>query len=161
MSTDYNYDEQVAVLSPSHTQNTNNEHRANSFPTSSSPSQHSSPYHFPILYSDRPRVSYRKTTRKLTRQLIDRKKDIEDTAPRINSDFKPTDDALIQGQKRKQWRRERRLKRILTVAVGWILIAVMMYLIAVTKTTVAKVWDPYDILEISRVIILDETLLPC
>lgn len=53
------------------------------------------------------------------------------------------------------------MKRILTVAVGWILIALMMYLIAVTKTTVAKMWDPYDILEISRVRILDEPLFPC
>ena len=77
--------------------------------------------------------------------------DIEDTAPRIKSNFKPADDALIQGQKRKQWRRERRLKRIITVAVGWSAIALMLYLIAVTKVTVAKIWDPYDILEISRV----------
>ena len=77
--------------------------------------------------------------------------DIEDTAPRIKSDFKPLDDALIQGQKRKQWRRERRLKRILTVAAGWLTIALMMYLIAVTKTAAPKIWDPYSILEISRV----------
>lgn len=83
--------------------------------------------------------------------VVDHGTDIEDTAPRIKADFRPTDDALIQGQKRKQWRRERRLKRIITVAIGWFTIALMMYLIAVTKTTVAKIWDPYDILEISRV----------
>lgn len=88
----------------------------------------------------------------LLRQLVaDGLLDIEDTAPRIKSDFKPTDDALIRGQKRKQWRRERRLKRIVTVAIGWSTIALMMYLIAVTKITVAKIWDPYDILDISRV----------
>ncbi|KAK0511814.1 hypothetical protein JMJ35_005664 [Cladonia borealis] len=86
----------------------------------------------------------------LSYTLLRPNKDIEDTAPRIKSDFKPLDDALIQGQKRKQWRRERRLKRILTVAAGWLTIALMIYLIAVTKTTAPKIWDPYSILEISR-----------
>jgi len=83
--------------------------------------------------------------------VADNVADIEDTAPRIRSDFKPTDDALIQGQKRKQWRKERRLKRILTVATGWVTIGLMMYLIAVTKTTAPNIWDPYTILDLSRV----------
>lgn len=43
------------------------------------------------------------------------------------------------------------MKRMITVAVGWFTIALMVYLIAVTKTTVAKIWDPYDILDVSRV----------
>lgn len=77
--------------------------------------------------------------------------DIEDTAPRIKSDFKPADHDLIQAQKRKQWRRERRIKRITTAAVGWLVIAAMAYLITVTKATAPKIWDPYDILKISRV----------
>ena len=81
----------------------------------------------------------------------DKHLDIEDTAPRIKSNFKPADDALIQGQKRKQWRRERRLKRIITVAMGYLTMAWMFYLIMVTKTTAAKIWDPYNILDISRV----------
>lgn len=76
--------------------------------------------------------------------------DIENTAPRIKSDFKPAEDDLIQGQRRKQWRRERRLKRIITVAVGWIVILAMAYLITVTEKTKPKIWDPYDILKISR-----------
>ena len=83
--------------------------------------------------------------------LLTRTADIEDTAPRIKSDFKPTDYDLIQGQKRKQWRRERRLKRITTAIVGWLVMALMAYLIYVTKTTAPRIWDPYDILEISRV----------
>ena len=77
--------------------------------------------------------------------------DLESTAPRIKSDFRPQDDNLIQGQKRKQWRRERRLKRMITVAVGYVVIAWMAYLIMVTKTTAPKIWDPYNILDISRV----------
>ncbi|KAM0799682.1 Sec63 Brl domain-containing protein, partial [Usnea florida] len=86
----------------------------------------------------------------LSYSLLKPDKDIEDTAPRIRSNFKPADDALIQGQKRKQWRRERRLKRIVTVATGYLTMAWMFYLIMVTKTTASKIWDPYDILDISR-----------
>jgi len=77
--------------------------------------------------------------------------DLEITAPRIKSDFKPQDEDLIQGQKRKQWRRERRLKRIITVALGFFAMAWMIYLIAVTSITAPKIWDPYSILQISRV----------
>ncbi|KAI4248916.1 MAG: hypothetical protein L6R40_000928 [Gallowayella cf. fulva] len=86
----------------------------------------------------------------LTFSLLKPTKELESTAPKIRSDFKPQDDHLIQGQKRKQWRRERRLKRFITVVAGYATIALMMYLIAVTKTTAPKIWDPYDILEIPR-----------
>ncbi|KAL9639529.1 MAG: hypothetical protein Q9204_001047 [Flavoplaca sp. TL-2023a] len=86
----------------------------------------------------------------LTFSLLKPTKELESTAPRIKSDFKPPDENLIQGQKRKQWRRERRLKRFITVVTGYATIALMMYLIAVTKTTAPKIWDPYDILEIPR-----------
>ena len=86
----------------------------------------------------------------LTFSLLKPTKELESTAPRIKSDFKPPDENLIQGQKRKQWRRERRLKRFITVLTGYATIALMMYLIAVTKTTAPKIWDPYDILEIPR-----------
>lgn len=83
--------------------------------------------------------------------LVDICVELENTAPRIKSDFKPLDEDLIQGQKRKQWRRERRLKRITTVIVGYLLMGWMMYLIIVTARTVPQIWDPYNILEISRV----------
>ncbi|KAI4155141.1 MAG: hypothetical protein LQ341_000238 [Variospora aurantia] len=86
----------------------------------------------------------------LTYSLLKPTKELENTAPRIKSGFRPPDENLIQGQKRKQWRRERRLKRIITVVVGYASMAVMLYLIAVTKTTLPKIWDPYDILEIPR-----------
>ncbi|KAL9103697.1 MAG: hypothetical protein Q9163_001291 [Psora crenata] len=76
--------------------------------------------------------------------------EIENTAPRIKSDFRPPDHDLIQGQKRKQWRRERRLKRIVTVVVGYAIMALMLYLITITKTMAPKIWDPYYILDVSR-----------
>lgn len=86
----------------------------------------------------------------LTYSLLKPTKELENTAPKIKSDFKPPDENLIQGQRRKQWRRERRLKRLITVVAGYATMALMLYLIAVTKTTMPKIWDPYDILEIPR-----------
>ena len=37
------------------------------------------------------------------------------------------------------------------MVVGYVVIAWMAYLIMVTKTTAPKIWDPYNILDISRV----------
>lgn len=57
----------------------------------------------------------------------------------------------MEGQKRKRLRKERRIKRIATVILGYAVMAWMIYLIMVTARTVPKIWDPYDILGISRV----------
>ena len=54
---------------------------------------------------------------------------------------------LKSAQKRKQWR----VKRTLTVVLGWALMGFMVYLILVTQRTVIKIWNPYDILGISDV----------
>lgn len=76
---------------------------------------------------------------------------IENTAPRIQSDFRIKDDDLIQAQKKRQRRTERKTKRITTALVGYAVMAYMIYLIYVTARTVPKIWDPYDILGVSRV----------
>ncbi|KAI9802101.1 MAG: secretory subunit [Piccolia ochrophora] len=76
--------------------------------------------------------------------------DPENTAPRISSDYKPPHADLIQGQKKKQRRRERKVKRMITVVVGWLVMGWMAYLMMVTATTTPQIWDPYDILGISR-----------
>ncbi len=70
------------------------------------------------------------------------------TAPRIISDYKPEHNDLVEHQRQKQKRRERRIKRILTVVAGWAIIGAMAYLIHVTARTTAKIWNPYDILDI-------------
>lgn len=80
--------------------------------------------------------------------------ELENTAPRIASDFKPPHDDLIQNQKRKRLRKERRVKRAVAVAVGWAVMAWMIYLIMVTARTAPKIWDPYEILGVSRVRLL-------
>ena len=46
------------------------------------------------------------------------------------------------------------MKRIVAVAIGYAVMGWMIYLIIVTQRTVPKIWDPYDILGISRVSLL-------
>ena len=72
-------------------------------------------------------------------------------APRIKSDFIPEHVDLINGQRKAQKRKERKLKRGIAVIVGWLVIALMAYLILVTARTIPKIWNPYDILGISEV----------
>ena len=77
--------------------------------------------------------------------------DLEKTAPRIRSDFKPKDDEIIQNQKRRQKRRERKVKRMVAAGIGYLVITWMVYLIMITATTTKRPWDPYEILGVSRV----------
>ncbi|KAJ6031901.1 hypothetical protein N7540_002633 [Penicillium herquei] len=86
----------------------------------------------------------------LTYNLLRPSKELENTAPRIKSDFKPEHAELVEAQKRKRLRKERRIKRIATVVVGYAVMAWMVYLILVTARTTAKLYDPYDILGVSR-----------
>ncbi|OOF95440.1 hypothetical protein ASPCADRAFT_207920 [Aspergillus carbonarius ITEM 5010] len=86
----------------------------------------------------------------LTYNLLRPSKGLENTAPRIKSEFKPEHAELIEAQKRKRLRKERRIKRIVTVIVGYAVMAWMVYLIIVTARITPKVWDPYDILGVSR-----------
>jgi translocation protein SEC63 len=87
----------------------------------------------------------------LTYNVLKKNEDIENTAPRIKSDFKPKDDDLIQAQRRAQKRKEFKTKRTIAVVVGYVIMAWMVYKIIVTKRILPKLWDPYEILGISRV----------
>ncbi|KAI9675664.1 MAG: secretory subunit [Caeruleum heppii] len=86
----------------------------------------------------------------LTYSVLKPSKELENTAPRIQADYRPPHADLIHGQKKKQRRRERKLKRIITVVIGWLVMGWMIYLIVVTAQSILKIWDPYDILGISR-----------
>lgn len=77
--------------------------------------------------------------------------ELENTATRIPSEFTPEHVDLIEKQRKKQKRRERRIKRAIVSIGGWTVIAAMIYLIIVTARTVPKIWDPYDVLGVSRV----------
>lgn len=76
---------------------------------------------------------------------------LENTAPRIQSAYEPEHADLIEGQRRRQKRRELKIKRILTAATGWVTIVVMIYLMVVTARSTPKIWDPYEILGIGMV----------
>jgi translocation protein SEC63 len=87
----------------------------------------------------------------LTYNILKPSTQIETTAPRMQSDFRIEDDDLIQAQKKRQRRTERKTKRIICAVIGYAVMAYMVYLIYVTQRTVPKIWDPYDILGVSRV----------
>ncbi|KIW04830.1 uncharacterized protein PV09_04013 [Verruconis gallopava] len=76
-------------------------------------------------------------------------KELENTAARIQTDYRPDDADLVDKVKSKQRRRERRTKRMLVSIAGWAVMVGMVYLIIVTARTIPKVWDPYEVLGIS------------
>lgn len=90
----------------------------------------------------------------LTYATLKPSKELESTAPRIRSDFKPPEQDLVASQKKKQKRRELKLKRLIFSGLGWLLMGYMVYLMVVTARTAVKIWDPYEVLGISRVCFL-------
>ncbi|KAK5084832.1 secretory subunit [Exophiala xenobiotica] len=86
----------------------------------------------------------------ITYSIFKKTEDLENTGTRIESDFKPKDEDIIQAQRRKQKRKERKTKRIISACVLWGVIVYMVYLIAVTKRIAPQIWDPYDVLGVSR-----------
>ena len=70
-------------------------------------------------------------------------------AGHINSTYQPEHADIIDGQRAKQKRKELQLKRILTAASGWLMMAYMVYLMAITTRSVPQVWDPYSVLGVS------------
>ncbi|ROT36050.1 translocation protein sec63 [Sodiomyces alkalinus F11] len=85
----------------------------------------------------------------LTYTLVSPAKDLEATAPRIKSDYKPEHDDILQSLRQAQKRKQRRVLRTVFVLAGWALMAFMVYLIVTTQRTAPKIWNPYDILGIS------------
>ncbi|CAG8972163.1 hypothetical protein HYALB_00009711 [Hymenoscyphus albidus] len=86
----------------------------------------------------------------LTYSVLKPSSDPGATAPRIKSDYKPEHGDLVDKQRKAQRRKDRKLKRAFTVVVGWSVMALMGYLIMVTAQTIPKIWNPYDILDISE-----------
>ncbi|KAK1090542.1 secretory subunit, partial [Friedmanniomyces endolithicus] len=70
-------------------------------------------------------------------------------ARHIPSTYQPDNATIIDLQRAKQKRKEMRLKRMLTAAAGWLLMAYMAYLMAATARTAPTIWNPYDILDVS------------
>ncbi|EMC92051.1 hypothetical protein BAUCODRAFT_151508 [Baudoinia panamericana UAMH 10762] len=70
-------------------------------------------------------------------------------AAHIPSSYQPEHADIIDAQRSKQKRKELRLKRMLTAATGWLVMAYMIYLMYVTARSQPKIWNPYDILDVS------------
>lgn len=87
----------------------------------------------------------------LTYNILKPSTDLEETAARIKSDFRPENADIIDAQRRRRKRKTRKTKRTIAVVLGYAFIAYMVYLIMVTQRTVPKIWDPYDVLGVSRV----------
>ncbi|KAI6092590.1 Sec63 Brl domain-containing protein [Hypoxylon rubiginosum] len=86
----------------------------------------------------------------LTYSLLAPNKDAAALAPRLKTTYKPEHADLIEAQRAAQKRKQRRIKRAIAVVLGWAVMAGMFYLIITTQRTVAKIWNPYDILGVSE-----------
>ncbi|KAF8541424.1 Sec63 Brl domain-containing protein [Trichophaea hybrida] len=63
--------------------------------------------------------------------------------------YNPPQYEQVEASRRRQAKKERRLKRFTALVLGWAVFGYMCYLIATTDITVGKIWDPYQILGIS------------
>ena len=75
-------------------------------------------------------------------------------SPLVKTGYRPPNAQLIDAARKRQAKRERRLKRLVTVVLGWSLFGYMVYLIATTKPGISKLWDPYEILGLSTVCVM-------
>ncbi|RMZ85832.1 hypothetical protein DV737_g422, partial [Chaetothyriales sp. CBS 132003] len=86
----------------------------------------------------------------LTWNVLKPSTELEQTAARIASDFRPKDEHLIQEQRQRQKKKARKTKRIIAVVLGWLTMAYLLYLVYNAEQTRVKLWDPYNILGVSR-----------
>ena len=86
----------------------------------------------------------------LTLSLFRTPSDLTSTSPvgSIKSSFRPEHADIINVQRSKRKRQELRLKRMLAAASGWLLMAYMTYLLAVTARANVQPWNPYEILNV-------------
>src|SRR3954447_16483455 len=129
MSTEYNYDEQVCGQRPKSQRHTDTS-LGSIFPLLH-------PYYYRLNYLSphlfAPQTQQRYASRNTSLAVLEAYAnepcagvDPENTAPRIHSDFKPPHADLVEGQKRKQKRRERKLKRMIAVILGYLLMGYML-----------------------------------
>lgn len=87
----------------------------------------------------------------LTYTLIRPASASEKPGPRIQTDYKTDDAAVVEGLRKDEKKQHRRVTRALVVLAGWTILGAMVYLIIVTQRITPKLWNPYDILGISDV----------
>ncbi|EFX00369.1 protein translocation complex component [Grosmannia clavigera kw1407] len=70
--------------------------------------------------------------------------------PRIQTDYRPPQASIIDAERAKYRRKQRRIGLILAVVAGWAVMAYTMYLISIAEAPEEqRVWNPYDILGIA------------
>lgn len=84
----------------------------------------------------------------LTYLLVSRSRDPAASFKRIQTNFKHDQSDLIESLRKKDKRKDRKLWLLFFVLGGWAIMAYMLYLIQTTEAPVAKLWNPYDILNI-------------
>lgn len=89
----------------------------------------------------------------LSYALFKRTRDPAASFPRIKSDYQPQHGDLIEAQRKKNGRRDSKAWMVILVVLGWATMAYTMYLIYVTPATIRQLWNPYDILGISEVML--------
>jgi translocation protein SEC63 len=85
----------------------------------------------------------------LTWSLLRPSTNLTALAPRIKTDFKPEHYDLVEAQRAKAKRKQRKVKRFIAVVVGWLIMAGNLYLILTTaERATTATWNPYEILGI-------------
>ena len=87
----------------------------------------------------------------LTYNIFKADTNVEAAAAPAEYTHKTEDEDLIQESKRKAKRRERKVKRMIAAILGYLVMAGMVYLIIITARITPKIYDPYQILGVSRV----------
>lgn len=87
----------------------------------------------------------------MTYTLLRPSTDDDALAPKIKTDYKIQHTDVVEGLRSAQKRKQRRVTRAVVALLGWVVMGGMVYLILNTQRTVAKIWNPYDILGISDV----------
>ncbi|KAM3551072.1 hypothetical protein ARSEF4850_008049 [Beauveria asiatica] len=71
-------------------------------------------------------------------------------AQAIKTDYRHKHADVVGALRATQKRKQRRIKRAIVALAGWALMGAMAYLIMTTTPVVNKIWNPYDILDISE-----------
>ena len=87
----------------------------------------------------------------LTYNIFKADTNVEAAAAPAEYTYKTEDEDLIQESKRKAKRRERKVKRMIAAIIGYLVMAGMVYLIIITARITPKIYDPYQVLGVSRV----------
>ncbi|KAJ4292181.1 secretory subunit [Collariella sp. IMI 366227] len=86
----------------------------------------------------------------LTFLLVKRSRDPAASFPRVHTSYTHAHSDTVDALRKREKRKDRKLWLVLAVAVGWAVMGYMLYLIQTTEAPIQKLWNPYDILNVSE-----------